>query len=374
MRKRLIEDEQQLVKRQTEYRELLQQKKDVEERLQKNAIKLPESSELPAFFQHLETQAATANVRIVSRALDKEVPVENYVKVPVKLEVQGDFYQINNYFKLLSETTRIITIENLSIGAPATRRERPRDADGEVHRVDVPPVRPHQGGGGGGRGGRQARRTCARRRRRPAHRLRPPRPRPRPRERSDTMKRLVLMLSGGGRRLRRRCAAGAEGQGRPGAGAPTANKNAEKTGVLLLKPKVDKQYRKELAPSDFQPDPTGDINRDPFESYLVAPQPNGPQTPVQDECEDHKVAEKYAYNDLKLIGIVIRGTRNFAMFRDPHADGADRLPGVLFVQGEGAGHRDHAELRAHRDPRRGASRGARSPGARGQALPASERH
>ena len=126
LRQRLIEQEQQLVKRQTEYRDLLQQKKDVEERLQKNAIKLPESSELPAFFQHLETQAATANVRIVSRALDKELPVENYVKVPVKLEVQGDFYQINNYFKLLSETTRIITIENLSIGSPQ------RDPSGHV--------------------------------------------------------------------------------------------------------------------------------------------------------------------------------------------------------------------------------------------------
>jgi type IV pilus assembly protein PilO len=126
LRQRLIEQEQQLVKRQTEYRDLLQQKKDVEERLQKNAIKLPESSELPAFFQHLETQAATANVRIVSRALDKEIPVENYIKVPVKLEVQGDFYQINNYFKLLSETTRIITIENLSIGTPQ------RDPSGHV--------------------------------------------------------------------------------------------------------------------------------------------------------------------------------------------------------------------------------------------------
>jgi type IV pilus assembly protein PilO len=126
VRKRQIEDEQRLVKRQADYRDLLQQKKDVEERLQKNAIKLPESSELPAFFQHLETQAATANVRVVSRALDKELPIENYIKVPVKLEIQGDFYQINNYFKLLSETSRIITIESLAIGQPQ------RDATGHV--------------------------------------------------------------------------------------------------------------------------------------------------------------------------------------------------------------------------------------------------
>jgi hypothetical protein len=107
----------------------------------------------------------------------------------------------------------------------------------------------------------------------------------------------------------------------PAGGAAAAAKAVEKTATLVLKPKVDKQYRKELSPSDFQGDPTGDINRDPFESYLVAPQPNGPQTPVQDECQDHKVAEKFAYNDLSLVAIVVRGTRNFAMFKDPTGTG-----------------------------------------------------
>jgi type IV pilus assembly protein PilO len=116
VRKRQIEDEQRLVKRQSAYRELLKQKADVEERLKRNAIKLPESSELPAFFQHLESQAATANVRILKRDTDKEVPVETYIKVPVRMEISGDFYQINDFFKLLAETTRIITVENLTIG------------------------------------------------------------------------------------------------------------------------------------------------------------------------------------------------------------------------------------------------------------------
>lgn len=118
IKKRQIEDERRLLKRKAEYQELLRQKADVEDRLRRNAIKLPDSSELPAFFQHLETQAATANVRILIRNLEMEVPVETYFKVPVHMEVAGDFYQINNYFKLLSETARIITIENLFIGDP----------------------------------------------------------------------------------------------------------------------------------------------------------------------------------------------------------------------------------------------------------------
>jgi Tfp pilus assembly protein PilP len=90
----------------------------------------------------------------------------------------------------------------------------------------------------------------------------------------------------------------------------------------VLKPKVDKAYRKELTPGDFQPDPTGDINRDPFLSYLVTPAMRpGAGAPLEDECADRKVSEKYAYNDLKLIGIVMRGNRNFGMFKDPSGTG-----------------------------------------------------
>jgi hypothetical protein len=88
--------------------------------------------------------------------------------------------------------------------------------------------------------------------------------------------------------------------------------------TLVLKPKVDAAYRKEFSPADFTSDLTGEINRDPFRSYLVQPvvQP-GTGVPMQDECADHKVAEKYSYNDLRLLGIIMRGTKNFAMFRDP---------------------------------------------------------
>ncbi len=112
---RLLEDERRLIKRQSDYQELVKEKKEVDERLQKNAIKLPEASEVPAVFQHLDSQAATANVRVLSRTVEKEIPVETYIKVPVHMEVAGTFWQINQYFKLLSETKRIITIENLNI-------------------------------------------------------------------------------------------------------------------------------------------------------------------------------------------------------------------------------------------------------------------
>jgi type IV pilus assembly protein PilO len=113
---RAVEEQRNLRKRLTRYQELLRQKHELEESLKKNAVKLPASSELPAFFQHLQIQAGTANTQLVNWTRDKELPIDTYVKVPVKMEVRGDFYQLIHYFKLLFETPRIITVEGLFIG------------------------------------------------------------------------------------------------------------------------------------------------------------------------------------------------------------------------------------------------------------------
>ncbi|MBI4509728.1 MAG: type 4a pilus biogenesis protein PilO [Deltaproteobacteria bacterium] len=117
-RRKLADDEKKLIQRKKEYSDLVQTKLELEEGLKKNSVKLPASSELPAFFIHLQSQAVAANVKLVKWSREHEVPVETYVKVPVKMEVKGDFYQLNQYFKLLYETPRIITVENLSVGTP----------------------------------------------------------------------------------------------------------------------------------------------------------------------------------------------------------------------------------------------------------------
>jgi len=109
---------------------------------------------------------------------------------------------------------------------------------------------------------------------------------------------------------------------KPKAGGPAPAAAANRAGAqvtLNLRPKVDKQYRKEFTQADFTPDPTGDVNRDPFYSYLIAP--TAQQAVQHDECEGHMVGEKYGYNDLKLKAIVMRGTKNFAMWRDPSGIG-----------------------------------------------------
>jgi Tfp pilus assembly protein PilO len=114
--RKLAAEEVKLKERQKQYRDLLTKKKAIEDGLAKNQIALPASSELPSFFVSLQSQAIAASVQLVNWSRESEIPIETYVKVPVKMEVRGDFYQIVQYFKLLFETRRIITVENLFIG------------------------------------------------------------------------------------------------------------------------------------------------------------------------------------------------------------------------------------------------------------------
>jgi type IV pilus assembly protein PilO len=123
-KKKLVDEERSLLDRKTKYAALLERKKKALDDIAKNSVKLPETSELPAFFAHLETQASTANVKLLSRSLEKEVLVETYVKVPVKMSIEGDFYQINQYFKLLYETPRPISIDTLNIKVKAREADR----------------------------------------------------------------------------------------------------------------------------------------------------------------------------------------------------------------------------------------------------------
>jgi type IV pilus assembly protein PilO len=122
-RSKLAKKETALKQREKEWIELLQKKEILDEQLTKNRVTLPASSELPAFFVHLQKQAASAGVTVVSWTRRKESAVETYVKVPVEMHITGTFYQINNYFRLLAQTDRIISIGGLNLRPFRTKNE-----------------------------------------------------------------------------------------------------------------------------------------------------------------------------------------------------------------------------------------------------------
>lgn len=89
---------------------------------------------------------------------------------------------------------------------------------------------------------------------------------------------------------------------------------------LVGSPDEASRIRHQFRESDFVQDPAGD-NRDPFRSYILSTGilDSRPGLPVEasDICTAKQmVATNYSVRDLKLVGIVSRGLRRYALMQD----------------------------------------------------------
>ncbi len=113
--KSLQKQNQDLKASKAKWEELSLEKGRLDAKLAKNRLSLPSSTELPAFFISMQKQMAASGAELEKWSVGKEEAIDKYFKVPVSIEMTGTFYQINNYFYLLSQSDRIITVENLSL-------------------------------------------------------------------------------------------------------------------------------------------------------------------------------------------------------------------------------------------------------------------
>jgi type IV pilus assembly protein PilO len=103
-----------------------------------NQKALPTEAELPAFFETLNRKFKDSGVEVKSWTQDKEVIVEKFTKVPVRLEITGTFLQIKRFMASLvqkaddpnqkdanpddvRERERIVSIEGFALGDPKLR-------------------------------------------------------------------------------------------------------------------------------------------------------------------------------------------------------------------------------------------------------------
>jgi hypothetical protein len=91
---------------------------------------------------------------------------------------------------------------------------------------------------------------------------------------------------------------------------------------LAADEKEAKSLRHPFREGDFQVDPSGTVNRDPFRSYVI----NQPGVTTSDNTltaeptemcpAKRQIATSYMARELKLTGIVSRGTTRWALFSD----------------------------------------------------------
>ncbi|GAB4512106.1 MAG: hypothetical protein Tsb0020_30050 [Haliangiales bacterium] len=126
----LISDRTSLDRDIEDQKRLLQRMEELEQSIRANQRALPTEPELSGFFDFLQRRAGEAGINI--RKWEQKPPetVDIYVRVPVEIEIGGDFLSIVRYFYLLgprtvspssdSEVTitgdRIVSIEDLFLG------------------------------------------------------------------------------------------------------------------------------------------------------------------------------------------------------------------------------------------------------------------
>jgi type IV pilus assembly protein PilO len=106
--------------------------------IDENQKALPTEAELPAFFDLLNRKVTESGVQITASRRLKEEPIEQFVKVPVDIEMTGTFMQIKKFFASLmpkkkkpgqeiatgdnvEEKERLVSVENLSLTDPVVK-------------------------------------------------------------------------------------------------------------------------------------------------------------------------------------------------------------------------------------------------------------
>lgn len=108
-----------------------------------------------------------------------------------------------------------------------------------------------------------------------------------------------------------------------GSGAPGAVVTYRRVEDRAGSDEERKRIRVPLIERDFAPDLTGNDNRDPFRSFVITQAGVGtgqPGTPAEatEQCpKKRQWARGFSVRELKVVGIVSRGTIRYALFSDP---------------------------------------------------------
>lgn len=87
----------------------------IEARLRVLRAILPSSKETPVVLQSVQEMAAASNLKILKFHPQPIVPRAFYSDWPILLEVQGSYDSLRQFFSKISQSTRIINVDNISI-------------------------------------------------------------------------------------------------------------------------------------------------------------------------------------------------------------------------------------------------------------------
>jgi type IV pilus assembly protein PilO len=88
---------------------------DLEARLKKLREILPSQKETPQLLRSTQEMAAHSNLKIMKFLPQPVIPRAFYSDWPIQLEVKGCYSSLGTFFEKVSQTARILNVENISI-------------------------------------------------------------------------------------------------------------------------------------------------------------------------------------------------------------------------------------------------------------------
>ena len=85
---------------------------------------LPNNPDIPGFLRSIHLTAQDNQLQIQLIQPEPEVVDQYYVKVPVRVEVQGSFLELARYFRAIANLPRVINMENIVLNDPTVVDDR----------------------------------------------------------------------------------------------------------------------------------------------------------------------------------------------------------------------------------------------------------
>ena len=92
----------------------------MQEQLGKALTELPNQKEIPALLTSIAAMAKDNGLDVLRFQPGNESPKGFYAEVPVQLKLAGSFHQTAMFFNAVADLSRIVNINNLTLGSPRT--------------------------------------------------------------------------------------------------------------------------------------------------------------------------------------------------------------------------------------------------------------
>lgn len=94
---------------------------DLQQKLEEKKKNLPDDANMDQLLKTLNEFSEKSDIRIVKFTPQPEVPKNFYAEIPVRMEIEGNYHEIANFFDKVSKETRIINISDIKMEKPELR-------------------------------------------------------------------------------------------------------------------------------------------------------------------------------------------------------------------------------------------------------------